>query len=133
GRARSAPACAALLGIEIPAGEATEARRGPPLLPPGRCRAAAADTELPLRPGLYDQGRAEAAARGRAQNGRCAARAAAQRLDSARGQIGKSAGRAAADPERARCAARSPQEGAALDKSNTIVSGTASRLRALPG
>ena len=69
GRRRSAhPAArAALLGDQVPAGEAAEARRRPALLPARRYRAAAPDFRSAVYPGLYDQGRAAPAARGRRQ------------------------------------------------------------------
>ena len=75
-RARSAGACAALLGIEISAAEAAEARRRPAVLPAGGYRAAAPDPAVPVPGRLHDPRRAEAArARRRAARRRTGAAA----------------------------------------------------------
>ena len=65
GRTSHPAACAALLGDEIPAGEAAEARRRSALLPARRHLPAAADFGSAVHSRLYDQGRAAPAARGR--------------------------------------------------------------------
>ena len=67
GRRRAAhPAArAALLGDQVPAGQAAEARRRPALLPARTTSAAAPHLGPALHPGLHDQGRAAPVARGR--------------------------------------------------------------------
>src|SRR5262249_27510145 len=110
---RRAPACAALLGDALHPDPAAEARRRAALLPTRGRGPAAPDSRAAVRRGLYDQGRAEADARGcpQAASGATRGRTAGRAGLACHGGAGRSTVRpaapaAAVDPDRAGIAPR---------------------------